>query len=125
MYKDVVNNLNLFDIKFPNTIVPSPTSDDYNLGFIMRYFIQKANDSNAHVFEIDLKTYELYKENPHWKVIEVKWRIKGPLNTTYKNDGEIDDKGVKNSNQAAINRASFFLKNVGLYLPNLLQFHKN
>jgi hypothetical protein len=124
MYKDIANNLNLFIIKLPNTIVPSPTNDDYDLGFIMRYFIQKSNDVNSHIFEIDEKEFEKYKENPFWIVTELKWRITGPKNPIYKNDGNIDDTGVINANKAAIARASFSLKNIGLYLPNFLQFHK-
>jgi hypothetical protein len=125
MYKDVANNLNLFNIKLPNTIVPLPSIDDYNLGFIMRYFIQKANDENAHIYEINENEFEKYKENVFWIVAQIKWRIRGPLNMVYKLDGNIDDVGVVNANKSAIARASHTLKNVGLYLPNLLQFHKN
>ena len=55
MYKDVAKNLKQFSIKLPNTIVPSPTIDDYDSGYIIRYFIQKANDENAHIFEINKK----------------------------------------------------------------------
>lgn len=124
MYKDVVNNLNLFNIRFPKTIVPTPTEDDYVIGFIMRYFVQKVNDDNAHIFEIDEKEYDVYKDNLHWKSAELKWRISGPKNTTYNLDGSIDDKGVLDANKAAIFRTAQRLKNIGLYLPNLLQFHK-
>jgi hypothetical protein len=124
MYKDLIKNLNKFDIKFPNTIVPSPTTDDYDLGYIIRYFIQKANDENAHIFEIDEKEYQRYKENAFWIVGELKWRIRGPLNTTYKIDGKIDDVGVINANKAAIARMSQTIKNIGLYLPNFTQFYK-
>lgn len=124
MYKDVVTNLNLFEIKLPLTIVPTPTDEDYNLGFITRYFTQKRNDDNSHIFEINESVYETYSENPHWKTAEMRWRIRGPQNTTYKIDGSIDDKGVIDSNKAAITRVSQTLKNIRLYLPNLLQFYK-
>jgi hypothetical protein len=56
--------------------------------------------------------------------MDLKWRIKGPQTATYKMDGNIDDKGVTNSNKAAITRASYSLKNIALYLPNILQFYK-
>ena len=124
MYKDVAKNLKQFSIKLPNTIVPSPTIDDYDSGYIIRYFIQKANDENAHIFEINQKEYERYKENVFWIIGELKWRIRGPLNTTYKINGDIDDVGVINANKASIARISQTLKNVGLYLPNLSQFYK-
>jgi len=124
MYKDVAKNLKQFSIKLPNTIVPSPTIDDYDSGYIIRYFIQKANDENAHIFEINQKEYERYKENVFWIIGELKWRIRGPLNTTYKINGDIDDVGVINANKTSIARISQTLKNVGLYLPNLSQFYK-
>jgi len=124
MYKDIANNLKLFEVNIPQTIVPAPTQDDYQIGFIVRYFVQKRNDENAHVFEVNQTEYQKLKNNSHWKVVDLKWRIRGPQNTTYKSDGNIDDKGVINSNKAAITRASYSLKNIGLYLPNILQFYK-
>lgn len=124
MYKDIANNLKIFEISIPSTIVPNPNNDDYRVGFIVRYFAQKRNDENAHIFEVNKNEYQKLKNNPHWKVIDLKWRITGPQNTTYKMDGNIDDKGVINSNKAAITRASYSLKNIGLYLPNILQFYK-
>ena len=124
MYKDVVNNLNLFDIKYPKTIVPNPSEDDYSVGFIIRYFIQKVNDDSGHIFEIDANEYNVYQNNLHWKSVELRWRITGPKNTTYDVGGNIDDKGVINANKSSISRASTKLKNIGLYLPNLLQFYK-
>jgi len=124
MYKDITNNLKLFEVNIPQTIVPNPNNDDYKIGFIVRYFVQKRNDENAHIFEVNQNEYQKLKNNPHWKVMDLKWRIKGPQTATYKMDGNIDDKGVTNSNKAAITRASYSLKNIALYLPNILQFYK-
>jgi hypothetical protein len=39
-------------------------------------------------------------------------------------DGEVNDIGVRNSNKATISIAASKIKNIGLYLPNLLQFYK-
>ena len=97
MYIDIVNNLNAFKMDIPKTIVPSPTTKDYELGFI---------------------------RNPLWKVVSIKWRISGPIETTYDLNGLELDKGVRNSNKATIGLASSKIKNIGLYLPNLLQFYK-
>jgi len=124
MYKDITNNSKLFEVNIPQTIVPNPNDDDYKVGFIVRYFVQKRNDENAHIFEVNQNEYQKLKNNPHWKVMDLKWRIKGPQTATYKMDGNIDDKGVTNSNKAAITRASYSLKNIALYLPNILQFYK-
>ena len=124
MYKDVAKNIEIFNIQFPKTIVPSPTENDYNLGFIRRYFIRRINDENGFIFEIDENEYQKYLTNPFFESATIKWRISGPIEIKYKDNGEIDDKGVKNSNKTAINIASEKLKNIGLYLPNILQFYK-
>ena len=124
MYTEVAKNINEFNFEIPKTIVPIPTESDYNNGFIRRYFIQKTNDSNGHIFEISEETYSDLKSITFWKVIDLKWRILGPLEVIYSNNGHIDDMGVRASNSAAINLASSTLKNIGLYLPNLLQFYK-
>ena len=64
------------------------------------------------------------KPNPYWLSVVISWRISGPLDSVYNNDGMLIDKGVINSNKATLATASAKLKNIGLYLPNLLQFHK-
>jgi hypothetical protein len=124
MYKDISKTVDFFKIQYPNTIVPIPISQDYENGFIRRCFIRHANDANGHIFEISEDTYLQYLENPFWKVEQIKWRISGPTEPTYKDSGEFDDMGVKNSNTSALNIASINLKNIKLYLPNILQFHK-
>jgi hypothetical protein len=124
MYSKVANNLNLFKIDVPNTIVPSPSDVDYQLGFIRRYFCQKANDSHSYIFEIDEDEFRKLEESPFWKVSDMKWRISGPIQRTYKDDGNVNDIGVTESNRAAINLTSLKIKNISLYLPNLLQFYK-
>lgn len=124
MYKDVAQNIEQFTIKFPKTIVPNPTKNDYSNGFIERYFVQKSNDINGHVYEVNEVEYAKHLENPFWIAIKLYWRISGPIDTIYNTEGGIGDMGVKNSNKAAISIAANKIKNVGLYLPNLLQFHK-
>ena len=114
----------MFNIKTPITIVPVPTDDDYALGFIRRHFVQKVNDRNGFIFEISEESHADYLENPFWRTETIKWRISGPIEPTYKNTGEMDDKGVRNSNKAAILLATKTLKNIALYLPNLIQFYK-
>jgi hypothetical protein len=124
MYKNVAKDIDLFVVNTPNTIVPSPTEEDYYIGFIRRYFVRKANDVNGFTYEIPKDEYRNYIDNPFWTTADIKWRISGPLNPTYKNNGDIDDRGVMNSNKAAIGIAASKIKNIGLYLPNVLQFYK-
>jgi hypothetical protein len=124
MYKDIANNLDLFKIQIPKTIVPVPTASDYELGFIRRYFAQIANNPNGHIYEIDNEVYSELEHSPFWKVVDMKWRIRGPLDTIYDSEGSISDMSVSSSNNASIGIAGTKLNNIRLYLPNLLQFYK-
>ena len=124
MYNDVAQNIQDFDLVYPETIIPEPKDSDYKIGFIRRYFVKKANDNDAHIFEVDDSTFSKYSKKPFWIGDSIKWRIAGPLNEKYKPNGEVEDRGVQNSNKAAIARATTTLKNIKLYLPNLLQFYR-
>ncbi len=124
MYTDIVKNIDSFKVVYPNTIVPVPSEDDYANGYIRRYFVKKANDTNGHIFEISKETYLEYLQHPLWIVDNIKWRISGPIEPVYNSNGEMDDRGVRNSNKAAIQLSINKIKNLQLYLPNLLQFHK-
>lgn len=124
MYKDVARNIENFTLQIPKTIIPIPSEFDYDNGFLRRYFIQKTNDSNGFVFEISLELYDEYIDNPFWTVVDLKWRITGPKETIYNKMGELSDVGVQITNQQIIKLASNKIRNIGLYLPNLLQFHK-
>ena len=124
MYNDVVKNIENFNFQIPQTIVPKPTESDYSNGVIRRYFIQKTNDSNGFVFEVSLEVHDELINNPFWKVADLKWRISGPKETVYNKVGELSDVGVEITNKQIINLTSKKIKNIGLYLPNLLQFHK-
>jgi len=124
MYKDIAQNLDKFVIIYPKTIVPVPDDEDYAIGFIRRYFIRRANDEYGHIFEIDESTYKEYNKNPFWITQSLKWRIAGPLNQTLKDNGDVDDMGVLNSNKISLSEASIGMKNLKLYLPNLLQLYK-
>jgi hypothetical protein len=123
MYKDLVQDKVQYSLQIPNTTVPSPTETDYESQFINRYFIQRVNDDNGFIFEVDDVEYLNLETNPYWKKIKIRWRIAGPIEPVY-NELSLIDVGVKKSNQASIFEASRVLKNIGLYLPNILQFHK-
>lgn len=125
MYKDLIKNKTFYSLSTPNTIVPTPTEDDYTIGSIDRYFTQKANDINGFVYEITSDKFEELNQNPNWNTEIIRWRIAGPLDAVYNEKGDITDKGVINSNKTSLFISSNKLKNIGLYLPNVLQFYKS
>jgi hypothetical protein len=124
MYKDLIKDKTIYSLSIPKTIVPSPTENDYSNGMFDRYFAQRANDANGLVYEIDLNTYNELKLNPYWLIEIVKWRLTGPIDSVYDENGKLTDKGVKNSNNASIAYGQQKIKNLNLYLINILQFYK-
>lgn len=124
MYKNLNKNLQNFNMQIPQTFLPNPSAQDYQLGFIYRYFLQKSNDENAFVYEVSEQTYDDYETNPFWKKVRLKWRISGPVQPLYNEDFTLKDCGVISSNKASLGLASLHIKNISLYLPHLLQFHR-
>lgn len=124
MYKDVANNLETFTIVYPKTFVPSPSEFDYQNGFIVRYFLRKANDTNGHIFEVNQQVFNDYITNPFWITESLYWRLTGPLEPQYDDMGLKTDVGVRISNKESMNFASKKLPNISLYLPNVLQFYR-
>ena len=124
MYKDLINNKTDYTFENPKTIVPIPKETDYETGFMERYYCQKINDSNGFVFEIANNTYRELKDNPYWKTAILRWRIRGPIEPIYNDMRQLMDMGVIQSNKNSIQITASTLKNIGLYLPNILQFHK-
>jgi hypothetical protein len=124
MYKDVAKNIEKYTIKNPKTIIPTPTDSDYENGFIERYFLRVSFDSNGFVYEVNERTFDEYSNKPFWVSERLYWRITGPLDIVYDLNGNVIDKGVRNSNKASLSIASLKIKNISLYLPNILQFYK-
>jgi hypothetical protein len=106
------------------THIPDPTDSDYKRGYIARYFTQIANDTNSIIYEINSTTFSRLQTNPMYVVVSLKWRITGPKETTYREDGQLLDMSVAESNRKAILLHYDKIPNLKLYLPNLLQFYK-
>ena len=103
------DEISQLDIK---TYVPTPEENDYEVGYITRFFLQKINDSDATIYEINSYFLEVVDSNGLYKVQSIKWRITGT------------PQDIMDSNKKSI---SFVLENMpklSLYLPNLLQFAK-
>jgi hypothetical protein len=92
--------------------IPEPIDLDYKRGYIVRYFLQKSNDTNGLIFEIKKSSVDKFSDNPFYTIVGLDWRITGST---------VD---IKKSNAASVRIASETIPKLALYLPNLLQFHK-
>jgi hypothetical protein len=93
-----------------NTFCPTPTENDYKVGFIKRYFAQRTNDKNGYIYEISEAVYGRLSTNPFFTLLTLRWKISGT-------DEELKESNF-NSVKIGMKRIPLLIK----YLPNLLQF---
>ena len=102
---------------------PSPSQRDYEKQVIRRYFIQKANDRDAVIYEIDKNQKSKFKNNPTYNFVEIDWKITGDKEV--KVIGEFEELiSIEQMNRLSISSVSEVMPNLKLYLPNLHQFYK-
>jgi len=107
--KDYINNPNLTDIntyEAPAQFYPKPTDNDYQKGYIMRYFAKKRNDI-GYVIEINKETYlSITKQDKvydyvTYQAIDVFWQITGPLRDDRK-DKQYKIAGIIDTNKRLV-----------------------
>lgn len=104
------NKGELYNDKFIYTHTPSPIESDYYRGYIERYFIQKSNDKDSKIYEVDVKGFRKFFDDPFYTNVALDWRIKGT------------DEQIKNSNKKSISLNFELMPKLAIFLPNLLQF---
>lgn len=123
-YKNVFNGSVSNETESLVSYIPKPTEDEYARGYIMRFFAQKTIDVGSPIIEISYNTYLKTKNNPYYRTTKLRWNISGSLKPIYNSNGILEENGISESNRISIKLASQKIKNLKLYLPNLLQFYK-
>jgi hypothetical protein len=103
---------NLIKIPKITTFIPTPIEKDYFKGYIVRYFVQKANDVNSVIYEVSTARYSNIQSSDLYINVSLDWRLTG------------DPIEIKKSNTSSLRIASKTIPKISLYLPNLLQFYK-
>jgi len=76
-YKKINSPDVLYDSIKIKTHVATPTQTDYKRGYITRYFIQKANDTESAIYEVDYIGFSKFIDNPFYTHVNLNWRIIG------------------------------------------------
>lgn len=108
----LLKNLNDTTPPLVESHVPTPTDDDYTIGYINRSFIQKTNDINSHILEINTDNTIEATDNFYYTYVTLKWRLTGT------------PQDIMDSNSKTIQYASTTIPNIAYYLSNTLQFAK-
>jgi hypothetical protein len=112
-YNKVAKNIgNTFNEKRISPYVPTPTDLDYERGYIVRYFIQKANDTQSRITEVDYIGYSKFVGDVFYTTVSLDWKIKGT------------DEEIKECNFKSIKTGIDKISLIQSYLPNLVQFKK-
>lgn len=98
---------------------PKISSADVARGHIMRYFIRHI--SIPKIIEIDKMQYAIFKSNPLYITLELKWIINGFTNNIVATDGNIIY-GVRHQNQMTLGFAEQKLSGIKNFLRNPLEY---
>jgi hypothetical protein len=107
----------------PKVYLPDPGPEEYNKGYIMRFFVQKANDSNGPIVEVTEDALKLFIDNPFYAAATVSWKITGPPNTITRGGVE-HEVGVSEHNYTRANRANDRIRGISDKLSDVYQFYK-
>lgn len=111
-YKEIQSDTNTLESINITTSIPKPKKLNFTRGYVTRYFVQKSNDTSAPIYEVSSDNITTYSNNSLYKTVSLDWRLTG------------EKSDIKKSNLASIRLASETIPKIGLYLPNLLQFHQ-
>ena len=104
--------------KYPKAHFPQPTTEDYRIGYIERYFIKPYTNPKANIIEIDQDEYKsltgLFKTpvSLHYNAIKLRWLIRGTFEE------------IQRSNSSTAEFQEKYMSGISLYLGNLLQFRQ-
>ena len=111
-YNQIVKLDSDYNFQSPTPHIPKPTSSDYEDGYVVRYFVQKSNDVDSRIIEVNSKTFTNYTQNLFFTSVSLDWAISGDVSV------------VREQNKKSILYASKTMKAIPLYLQNPIQFLK-
>ncbi len=104
----------------PHPIQPAPDEDDYEIGYIIRYFVQKRNNPFGTIMEIDVDQYSGInrRNNPGingvlYNHALLEWRI-----------SKLPTADIIKLNRTNVIKASIKFPYLGTFLTNMLEFYK-
>ena len=102
----------------PSTYIPTITEDDYDTGYIDRFFIARINYFD--IIETNYKDYNIANMS-FFKKIKIDWKITGSEFNVYIGK-TLQDTGVVNYNNRVINDLISYIPNINIILNNPKQF---
>jgi len=104
--------------RYPVAFYPQLTADDYNLGYIIRYFVKLKSNKDSSIIEVDEGGYKFLSENigvgrSFYQSISLRWKITGKR------------EDVIIGNTKTVESRELLMSGISLKLGNRLQFWKD
>lgn len=109
-YKNL-NNSKEINFSF-ETEEPVLIEKDYQIGFILRYFVIKRNELFGTIYEINKETYSKLNSNPYFLTCIIRWKISGKKDE------------VEKANKKSIELGKKTIPHLDQYVNNLTKFYK-
>ena len=112
---DTLVNINVKNFGTPQQYYPRPSKQDYDQGYVTRYFIRKSNNVDARIIEIDVKQWNLIgtQIDPFlYSKTSFPWKLTGNQSDVEQTNGKI----VQKYNEE--------LPGLQKYLRNYLELYK-
>lgn len=110
--------LGSYNYQTPSTYIPTISQNDYDYGYIKRFFIARINYFD--VIETNNKDFNLANTS-YFRKISIDWKITGPEFNVYSGK-MLETTGVVDYNNLRIRDASVYIPNIQLVLNNPKQF---
>jgi len=120
LYPKKVNEYNKILQEAPVFVSPVVTQQDAENGFITRYFVKSANDSNF-IVEIDIKQFTSLQNNPRFATTKLRWKIVGKKETFQLLSGPIVY-GVADVNRQVVSNTDLTFGGLRKYIVDYEQF---
>lgn len=116
-----IEYLNLKTVTIPNIVGVHnpPTKNDYDIGFMIRYFCSKRNENK--IVETDKNLYNKLISNSFYKVINLEWKITGPIQDVVKNEIVVEF-GIIDTNRRTLQITESKMPGISLYLKDLTEY---
>ena len=108
------------NLVYAEEFLPTPNDEDYEVGYITRYFVRRVNDPV--IIEVNLVNHGS-SANELYEKVDLVWTISGPKNDVFAG-GNIQLSGVEEKNTKSVKAASKFMPGIENKLINPSQFFR-
>jgi len=111
----------------PKPIIIKPIDIDYDLGYINRFFVEKAINVEKYPTEIDDKQHQKYNTANNingglYLMVILNWKLTGSLRDRRDAKGNLIERGIYEHNALEVEKGSRQIPNLSYVIKNYIEF---